>query len=195
MFKKPSQSQHEIPSVPFYFMRHGETDWNVQKRITGSSNISLNEQGLRQALGAVKHLQNLGIQQIISSPLLRAGQTADIIKEHLSLPVKIEDGFRECSWGILEGKDKGSVISLDDWMLGKAPEGAETFLACYQRVKNSLVRVLQSHQKVLIVAHGGVFGILLKMLDQKNQDSYNCHPYLFRPEQKSWFVDSLTHQM
>lgn len=70
---------NKILLKPFYFLRHGETDWNLEHKAMGSQDIPLNNRGLSQVLNAVKLLKNESIGTIVSSPLLRARKTADII--------------------------------------------------------------------------------------------------------------------
>ena len=63
----------------FYFLRHGETDWNKQQKIMGQSDIPLNETGVLQAKTVVEKIQVLSIDVIVTSPLKRAYKTAEII--------------------------------------------------------------------------------------------------------------------
>ena len=69
-----------LPLKPFYFLRHGETDWNLERRAMGSQDIPLNDRGVSQALNAAELLKNEPIATIISSPLLRASKNADITR-------------------------------------------------------------------------------------------------------------------
>lgn len=87
----------------FYFIRHGETDWNIEERFQGRSDIALNETGVWQARRAALVLQHCPIQIIVSSPMFRARDTAQIIATALNLPVEIDPGLVECDFGSLEG--------------------------------------------------------------------------------------------
>src|SRR5580698_3059326 len=97
-----------IPLVPFVFIRHGQTDWNLKNMLQGHTDIPLNGTGHAQAYNAVSILSGKGISRIVSSPLIRAHKTAEIINEHLRVPLHILDGLKERSVGVLEGtvKDK-----------------------------------------------------------------------------------------
>lgn len=97
-----------IPLIPFYFIRHGQTDWNAKEMWQGWTDIPLNETGHAQAHSAVSILSGKGITRIVSSPLIRAHKTAEIINEHFRVPLQLIEGLKECSLGILEGmvKDK-----------------------------------------------------------------------------------------
>src|ERR1700756_519896 len=89
--------------VAFWFLRHGETDWNVRNLSQGNVDIPLNQTGLAQARSAALLLRGKGISSIISSPLSRARVTADIAAAELGLPVQVDDGLREVSFGVQEG--------------------------------------------------------------------------------------------
>src|ERR1700761_5031386 len=95
--------------VPFWYLRHGETDWNAQGLSQGNVDIPLNPTGLAQARSAAARLRNRGIATIISSPLSRARVTAEIAAEALSLPVHFDDDLREVRFGVQEGQP------MSDW--------------------------------------------------------------------------------
>ncbi|MGX1428958.1 broad specificity phosphatase PhoE [Cytobacillus horneckiae] len=70
-------------------IRHGETDWNAQNRIQGRTDIPLNGKGKQQAIQCGKYLALNDWDVIISSPLIRARQTAELINENTNLPITI----------------------------------------------------------------------------------------------------------
>lgn len=80
-----------LPLKFFYFIRHGETDWNRDKRIMGQMDIPLNETGVAQARSARNLLKELNIQHIYTSPLLRAYQTAQILNEEINQVITRDD--------------------------------------------------------------------------------------------------------
>src|ERR1700689_5961222 len=84
-------------------LRHGQTPMSVQKRYAGRSDIPLTEVGLQQAAAAAKRLASAGIDVIVASPLLRAGQTAGEVAAATGAPGGTEDGFRETDFGAWEG--------------------------------------------------------------------------------------------
>ena len=85
-------------------VRHGKTDWNTEKRAAGLSDVELNEEGIKQAETLRDELQNRNIDVIISSPLVRAVKTAEIINEKHNLEILIDDGAIERNLGVYEGK-------------------------------------------------------------------------------------------
>lgn len=78
--------------MKLYLVRHGQTNWNLEGRIQGQTNIPLNDKGRKQAQQAKEKLQNIPIDLIICSPLMRARETAEIIekKEIFLLFMKID---------------------------------------------------------------------------------------------------------
>ena len=84
--------------------RHGQTDWNIENRFQGHSDIPLNDTGHRQVKKAAPLLKNLAPDRIISSDLIRAQQTAQALADICQLPVAIDAGLRETHGGKWEGK-------------------------------------------------------------------------------------------
>jgi broad specificity phosphatase PhoE len=145
--------------VAFWFLRHGETDWNAQNLSQGNVDIPLNETGLAQARSASLLLRNRGIKAIISSPLSRAKVTADIAAAELGLPVQVDDGLREVAFGVQEGKPMAEWFQ--PWVDGLlTPEGAESFPALTKRAVAAINRCITRPPVVLVVAHGALFRAL-----------------------------------
>ena len=84
--------------------RHGQTDWNVQRRIQGKTDIELNNIGIMQAEETRKKLLNYNIDYIISSPLKRAKKTAEIIGKDRNIPIIFDERIEERAFGEFEGK-------------------------------------------------------------------------------------------
>lgn len=148
-----------LQRVPFWYLRHGETDWNAQGLSQGNVDIPLNPTGLAQARSAAGRLRNRGIATIVSSPLSRARVTAEIAGEALSLPVQIDDGLREVRFGAQEGQPMSDWFA--HWVAGNfTPEGAETFPELRDRAVTAVNRAIALTPAVLIVAHGALFRAL-----------------------------------
>lgn len=146
---------------PFYYIRHGQTDWNVESRFQGSMDVPLNETGIAQAHAAKDMVRGLPITDIYSSTLQRARVTADIVNEELNLPITGMDSLQECNFGVLEGtlnpsKASGKSFS-EDWKNGTTPEKAESYIDFTARVFAAINAVLENEGTPLIVAHGAVF--------------------------------------
>ena len=175
-----------IPHQAFYLIRHGETDWNTRRLITGQQDISLNQNGHKQARSVVKILQNKNIQQIFCSSLQRTRQTADIINQHLNVSIFYRDDLIERGWGQGEGRPhphKTSLMTIEDKDL---PEGAESAAHFQRRITTALAHILEHCEGIpLIVAHGGVFVTLIHFFQNDPLHIHNCLPYLFEPPQTS----------
>src|SRR5438477_12626943 len=97
------KEKNPLPFKPFYFLRHGETEWNKRNIIMGSQDVPLNEVGLQQAHEASSFLENESFDVIISSPRIRARQTAEIIAQKTNKRILMEEGLVEITWGAAEG--------------------------------------------------------------------------------------------
>ena len=146
--------------IPFWFLRHGETDWNAQGLSQGRTDIPLNGVGLAQARRAAKTLAGIGgIATVVASPLVRAKVTAEIAAEALGLPVEFDEGLQEVNFGEQEGQPMGDWY--DDWIAGHyTPDRAEPFDALLARAVAAINRATARPGPVLVVAHGALFRAL-----------------------------------
>jgi broad specificity phosphatase PhoE len=89
--------------VRLILVRHGETEWNRQRRVQGLSNLALNETGKKQAIALARALSNKKVDAIYSSPLRRAQETARAIARFHKVGVKVIDGLKELDVGEVDG--------------------------------------------------------------------------------------------
>lgn len=143
-----------------YIVRHGQTDWNVLKKIQGKMDISLNNKGREQANIIKLELAKEPIDIIISSPLERARETAEIINKDRNLPIIYDSRIEERCFGIFEGKDLKYVATSDFWDYKKNEiyEGAESIQQFFERVYSFLDEIFEKYpdKNILLVSHGGV---------------------------------------
>ena len=140
-------------------VRHGETDWNKTGRLQGSSDIPLNETGIMQATLAALALKGKGYEIVITSPLIRAKQTAQIIAELSELSVIEMEAFKERSFGDAEGllKEEREQLYPDN----KFPN-LESYQDLAARLRTGLTEVSKlPYEKVIIVAHGAAINCIL----------------------------------
>ena len=142
------------------FIRHGETDWNLAKRIQGSTDIPLNETGRNQAEQCAAYLNAADYDVLIHSPLKRAKETAEIINAKLQLPMVEMTDFQERSFGDGEGKTYAERE--------KHPDGfpnQEERADFNKRVITAVEHVQQNYpdKRVLLVAHGAVINAILSV--------------------------------
>jgi len=125
----------------FWFLRHGETDWNAKGWSQGNIDIPLNANGIAQAQAAAPMLVNRGIASIVASPLSRAHDTAKVAAELLGLPVHLDEGLRETSFGEKEGQPMSEWFS--HWVEGSyTPPGGESFADLRARALAAVNRAL-----------------------------------------------------
>jgi probable phosphoglycerate mutase len=143
--------------------------------------VPLNENGLAQARSAALLLRNRGIKTIVSSPLGRARVTADIAAAQLGLPVEVDDGLREVSFGVKEGEPMADWFA--HWVAGEmTPEGAESFAELTQRAIAAINRCITRTPLVLVVAHGALFRALRgAMGHEPNYRTRNAIPVWCEP--------------
>jgi probable phosphoglycerate mutase len=162
-------------------VRHGQTDFNAQRRYQGATDVALNAAGVRQAEALAQRLRADAIDAIVSSPLQRALQTARIIAQAVSRDVQVIEHFRERSVGVYEGLTSEEVHARypDLWgqhvtrQMNQTPPGGETILEVGCRVLKGLDILKQGHsnETVLLVAHAFVarviYGIINRVSDEQ----------------------------
>jgi alpha-ribazole phosphatase len=154
-------------------VRHGETEWNVQRRYQGQSDIPLSNLGRRQAELVAERLVGKRIDAIYASDLKRAWETAQAIAEKNSLDVLTEPRLRELKFGILEGltfeeAEEQYPDMIAAWLedFNNTPEGAETIDLFNARIVSLLDYLNEKHdeQIVLLVGHGGSLSEILRVV-------------------------------
>lgn len=170
----------------FYFLRHGQTDWNAQGLLMGQTDIPLNEIGRKLALEAAKKVVGHAPATICYSPLSRTKETAMIIADECPCNLHAVDGLAERSWAEWEG-----TVALSD-QLGRddenIPSGAERHEAFETRVLEAFKQSLSYPQPVLIVSHSGVLRLIYKELGVVDEGS---QPFLihFFQQLGKWHVE------
>lgn len=176
-----------------YLVRHGETNWNIEKKTQGHTDIPLNDTGIYQAELVSDIIKDFNIKKIYSSDLLRTLKTAEIINKNFKFDILTDNRLREIMYGDLEGVPRPK-LSKDIWnVFNYEPEKlhAESVSSVYDRVK-SFFDELNHEEDVLIVTHGGTMRMIMYYMDNKeifNRDLYvkeysgrkvnNCSIYKF----------------
>ncbi|SDH97678.1 probable phosphoglycerate mutase [Planococcus glaciei] len=150
------------------FVRHGITDWNIQRIAQGSSDIPLNETGREQARAIAGRLaQEEPWDVIISSDLIRARETAETIAVELGMPIdEIDPRIRELSGGLIEGTTEADRIERwgPDWR--EQDLQREPLSAGIKRSAEAIQEAMEKYpgKRILMVSHGGLIGLALKNL-------------------------------
>ncbi|WP_426765143.1 histidine phosphatase family protein [Pseudarthrobacter sp. 1G09] len=146
----------------FALVRHGQTDWNAERRLQGSTDIPLNEVGRGQARDAAAVLSPYEWDAIVSSPLSRAAETADLIAEGLGLKVSRRvPELTERSFGPAEGMQAGP--ELEALRIPGGFKGAESEDEAASRGLAALEALAEefSGQRLLVVTHGTLLRVSL----------------------------------
>jgi broad specificity phosphatase PhoE len=180
-----------LPRVPFWFLRHGQTDYNARGLSQGAVDIPLNENGIAQAHCAAPLLAGRRIVGIVASPMQRARVTAEIVNETLGLPISLEPDLREVVFGGMEGKPLHPWFA--QWLDGTAtPAGAESFADITARAEMVVGRVLAAPGPLLIVSHGAFFRALRGLMGlELDVMTENATPILCEPAGHGWRATAL----
>ena len=166
-----------VNSSLFYFVRHGETDWNAERRLQGQLDIPLNDVGRLQSVqngGTLRGLIAAGRKApahfaFISSPLSRARETMEILRDVLGLPregYSVDPRLAELSFGRWEGLTHPEVRALDGLVLVLRDRDKWNFAAPQgESYAQLLIRVREwqasMESDVIVAAHGGVARVLM----------------------------------
>lgn len=143
-----------------YFIRHGQTEENVNHILTGRRDIPLNQVGMKQVVEEANRCKDLKIDIIYCSPLIRARQTCDAINKYHNSKIIVTDEVIERTYGRYEGKVSSSIDREKCWNYFEdiSKGGMETPRELFGRVYAFLDKIKKEHkgENVLIVAHNGV---------------------------------------
>ncbi|MET3447095.1 histidine phosphatase family protein [Ralstonia pickettii] len=153
-------------------IRHGETDWNRERRLQGQLDVPLNTQGLEQAAQLGKALARERFDAVYASDLSRARQTAQALADEVGATVRDDAGLRERCYGEFEGLTYAEVAAqhpaeFDAWQNRVpefAPPGGETLTAFHERAVETALRLIRRHpgERIALVSHGGVLDCLYR---------------------------------
>ena len=145
-------------------IRHGETDWTKARRLQGREDVPLNAEGFAQADAVAEYLRTSDWDIVLSSPLSRAAQTADVIAHKLGLPDVIKDAcFMERDYG------KASGLTPEERKRrfpDRQYEDMEDWTALRDRIYGGLMRYITAYRgmNLLIVSHGAAINALLSKI-------------------------------
>ncbi len=150
-----------------YIMRHGKTDWNLEYRLQGRTNIPLNDQGRQMAEVAREEYKDVHFDKCFCSPLIRARETADILLKDRDVPIIEDERLVEMCFGKYEGMDHIyqkpdcpiRTLFLDPGNYETA-EGTESLEELYQRtgefLKEVALPLVEKGEDILIMGHGAM---------------------------------------
>ena len=165
----------EMPTTLF-LARHGETDWNRDRRIQGHSDVPLNDDGRGQARALARRLESESLDAVYASDLARARETAEIAAAAQGLPVTEIGDLRERHFGTWEGLTDDDVrlrfpeARTGPWGDGETPEEMSA------RVLGAVLAIAAAHAggRVLVVTHGGPIRAALRSCGVEPESIENC---------------------
>jgi probable phosphoglycerate mutase/uncharacterized phosphatase len=182
------------------FIRHGQTDWNLQSRMQGREEVPLNETGINQAKEASSALSktkdSFGWSKIITSPLSRAKDTANMIKEATECPsIIVDERLLERDFGALSGTEYNSFSKA---VCGNVPElsTVETVESLLGRVNELIEEKVSEGEHVLFVTHGAVTRVFADNAkrsstcpDIKGLSIGNCHMAIYSYDNRELLLE------
>lgn len=191
--------------MELYIVRHGQTDWNKEKRLQGRSDIDLNLSGREAAIRLGRQLDQDSIifDRIYSSPLIRAYETACLIRGRGTTPIIRDQRLIELCFGTMEGQYYADWPESDHFFhaphLYVPAEGAETMDELKARAKAFIQEVIEPQHKtanrILIVAHGALNKGIMSYLEHLdpvhfwgNSLQKNCEATVFHYDGDKWLL-------
>lgn len=158
----------------FCLIRHGETQWNAERRLQGQIDIELNRTGLAQAEAAARNLEPERFSALYSSDLGRATQTAAAISRRHGLPTQLDARLRERHFGFFQGLtyDEAERRHPEFYRRFQArepalqfEEGGESLEVFAARVSAVMTEIARAHAgaTVVVVTHGGVLDVIYRL--------------------------------
>lgn len=177
-----------------YLFRHGETDWNREKRVQGHINIELNSNGKLQAIELAEHLKDISFDIFYSSDLVRAHHTAIEVSRNHDVEIQTDPRLREAYLGKAQGMTVDEIIAefgqeswdtfrcLDWTNLDASMPGGETRRAQIDRFLEFFDDIIypSKHQNIGIASHGGVLRNIIHFKFpniEKAIEMHNCCCY------------------
>lgn len=158
--------------MKLYLVRHGESSCNLQRMLYGRTDCPLTELGREQAREVGEKLRDACIERCVSSPLVRAAETARIALEGRGIPVELDDGLMEQDMGewenvhfptLLEQEPELMRAMLTDWTQ-VVPPGGESYASVRSRVEAVIAEAAAAGRDTLFVAHNGPLSTVLALL-------------------------------
>ena len=161
--------------MKLYVARHGETQWNAENKICGRTDLPLTPKGMEQAQLLAQKTAGLKIDRILSSPMIRAIQTAEPTARIQGLPIQTDERLIEQDYGIYEGKDRQDpgFLANKRQFAYKYP-GGESMMQLAYRVYGLLeeLKNAKSEETVLLVCHGGICRVIRTYFEDMTNEEY-----------------------
>lgn len=176
-----------------YIFRHGQTDYNVARRVMGQLDIPLNETGRAQAIELADKISEEPIQAVYTSPLLRAKQTAQILADKIGAPIILDERLMERNNGKLQGHIVHGTDNPDEYQTDYnqlelflpasqlndnnwKPDGGESRTECWSRAQKAVTEIVKNapYNSIAISTHSVVMRGILNIVGMGDAKIGNC---------------------
>lgn len=199
--------------MELYIVRHGETEWNKDKLLQGSTDIPLSENGRALARISGEALANTAFNRIYSSPLSRAYETACLFRGQQEVEIITDERLRELCFGEYEGKNMSELLATPDCPfrfffkqphLYEAPADGESLEHLCERAASFMEDIIlpleTTCQRVMIVAHGAINKALMTYVKKHDLSQFwsgglqkNCNVIILELENGHFTIIDETH--
>lgn len=161
-------------------MRHGQTERSKVSAYSGRLDIPLTDLGRQQARLAAQRLAGEGVDAVVTSPLVRARDTAQAIAAAAGAPLRVDERLTEVDYGPFEGLDRDGAhaefgTAFDAWRadpFGSPVPGMEPLPSALARARSATAEALEAHDHPVIVGHQGILRIVLVALGEIEPGDY-----------------------
>jgi len=172
--------------MEIYIIRHGETIWNREKRLQGSTDIELNEEGRYLAKETGKNLRDIEFNAVYASPLKRAYETATLIMKGRPVTVRKDARIREIGFGILEGKILDAMTEEEKKLVNNfftcpeiyiPAERGERIESAAERAADFMINEIEPLEakglkRIMIVAHAAINKAIMMHIRQHGKEAF-----------------------
>jgi len=167
----------------FCLVRHGETDWNAERRLQGHTDIDLNPRGIAQAAQMAKAIKAIDLEfdVLYTSDLQRAAKTANAIETLFNTKAIVDPTLRERHLGVLQGVSTAEAPQFDAelWKnhlsrdIHEELRGGESIAQFAKRIHQALEKIRQQHlgKTILLVSHGGALDMMYRLASKQALDA------------------------
>ena len=169
-----------VPAHTLTLVRHGQTVSSARHAYSGRSDIPLTDAGREQASAAARQLADAGVDAVLSSPLIRARDTARAIADVTGASLTVDERLTEVDYGPFEGLDRADAsqqigAAVDAWRadpFGSPVPGMEPLSDALERARAATADALAAYEHPVIVGHQGILRVVRVALGQIDPDDY-----------------------
>ena len=175
-----AEGSTSLPARAITLVRHGQTERSKVSAYSGRLDVPLTNLGREQAQLAARRLAGEAVDAVITSPLVRARDTAQAIAEAADVPLRVDERLTEVDYGPFEGLDRDGALekfgtAFSDWRadpFGSPVPGMEPLPEALARAREATAEALAAHEHPVVVGHQGILRIVLVALGEIEPGDY-----------------------